>query len=195
MSEAAKFAEFATAAVWGIVVIAVAALGVFAQGSAGPIPAPPLAFICFLAVLFGFWFALPKFRTAVLSVPLPALVGVNVARLGGIFFLILTNENRLSKPFGPAADWGDIVVGALAIPLATIAADGAVKYRTGLRLWNWLGALDLINALRPGSLVYSGHAIPYLHGRSGHIGDGRPAMGDGSGYARTALFFDPLHDR
>jgi hypothetical protein len=156
MSGAAKFAAFATAVVWGIIVVAVAALGGFAQGAAGPVPVPPLAFVCFLAVLFGSWFALPKFRNAVLSVPLPALVAVNAARLGGVFFLILTNESRLSKPFGPAAGWGDIVVGALAIPLATVAVDGAVKYRTGLRLWNWLGALDLVNAVTLGLLSAPG---------------------------------------
>jgi hypothetical protein len=156
MSGIAKFVAFATAAVWGIIIVVVAALGGFGQGVAGPVPVPPLAFICFLALLFGAWLALPKFRTAVLSVPLPALVGVNIARLGGVFFLILTTEDRLSKPFGPAAGWGDIVVGALAILLATIAADNTVKYRTSLTLWNWLGALDLINAITLGLLSAPG---------------------------------------
>jgi hypothetical protein len=155
-SRAPKFAAFVIAAVWGVIVVAVAALGGFAQGVAGPVPMPPLAFLFFLTLLFGSWFASRKFRTAVLSLPLPALVGVNAARLGGIFFLILTYDGRLSKPFGPAAGWGDIVVGALAIPLAVVAAGAAVRYYTWLRLWNWLGALDLINAVTLGLLSAPG---------------------------------------
>ena len=84
------------------------------------------------------------------------MAGVNVARLGGVFFLILTSEGRLSSPFGPAAGWGDITVGALAIPLAAMAAGGAVKHRTWVRLWNWLGSLDLINAVTLGLLSAPG---------------------------------------
>jgi hypothetical protein len=156
LSGTAKFAAFATAAVWGAIIVVAAALGGFAQGAAGPVPVPPLAFLCFLVLLFGSWFMSPKFRTAVLAVPLPALVGVNAARLGGVFFLILADDRRLSKPFGPAAGWGDIVVGALAIPLMVIVAGGAVKQRTWLTLWNWLGALDLINAVTLGLLSAPG---------------------------------------
>jgi hypothetical protein len=156
LSGTAKFAAFATAAVWGAIIVVAAAVGGFAQGAAGPVPVPPLAFMCFLALLFGSWFVSPKFRTAVLVVPLPALVGVNAARLGGVFFLILTDDGRLSKPFGPAAGWGDIVVGALAIPLMAIVAGGAVKHRAWLSLWNWLGALDLINAVTLGLLSAPG---------------------------------------
>jgi hypothetical protein len=112
--------------------------------------------MCFLALLFGSWFVSPKFRTAVLAVPLLALVGVHAARLGGVFFLILTDDRPLSTPFGPAAGWGDIVVGALPIPLMVIVAGGASKHRTWLTLWNWLGALDLINAVTLGLLSAPG---------------------------------------
>jgi hypothetical protein len=156
LSGSAKFAALATAAVLGIIVVVVAALGGFAQGALGPVPVPPLAFVCFLVLLFVAWFALPKFRNAILSVPLPALIGVNAARLGGVFFLILSNAGRLSKPFGPAAGWGDIIVGGLAIPLAVMAADGAIKHRAWLTIWNWLGALDLINAITLGLLSAPG---------------------------------------
>ena len=102
-----------------------AALGGFAPGATGPVPAPGLAFVGLLALPFGGWFLLPRFRSALLSVPLPALVGLNAARLGGVFFLILAADGRLSAPFAPVAGAGDMLVAALAIPLAVMAAGGA----------------------------------------------------------------------
>jgi hypothetical protein len=156
LSGAAKFAAFVTAAVWGAIVVTVSALGGVAPGRAGPVPVPTLAFTFFLILLFGSWLFLPRFRNAALSVPLSALVAVNAARLGGVFFLILTAQGRLSGPFGPAAGWGDITVGALAIPLAVMGDSGAAKHPTWFRLWNWLGALDLINAITLGLLSAPG---------------------------------------
>jgi hypothetical protein len=155
-SGTAKFAAFAAAAIWGALIVTLAALGDFAPGVAGPVPVPVLAFACFLALLFVSWFASPRFRTAVLSVPLPALVGVNVTRTGGVLFLILTAERRLSGPFGPWAGWGDIIVGALALPLAVMCAGVALKHATWIKIWNALGALDLINAITLGLLSAPG---------------------------------------
>ena len=80
-----KLAAFAAAAVWGGIIVTIAVLGGFAPGATGPIPAPVFAFAACLALLFGGWFLLPRFRSALLSVPLPALIGLNAARLGGVF--------------------------------------------------------------------------------------------------------------
>ncbi len=147
-----KLAAFAAGAVWGGIIVAIAALGGFAPGAAGPFPAPVFAFVGFLALLFGGWFLLPRFRSALLSVPLPALVGLNVARLGGVFFLVLAADRRLSAPFAPVAGSGDILVAALAIPLAVMAAGGADERPGWLGIWNALGALDLIVAVSLGLL-------------------------------------------
>jgi hypothetical protein len=156
MTGTAKFATFVVAGVWCVIVVAVGALGGFAPRRAGPVPVPTIAFAFFLVLLFGSWFVLPRFRTAVLSVPVSALVGVNAARLGGVFFLILTMRGRLPSPFGPAAGWGDIIVGVLAIPLAAMGESGAAKHPTRFTLWNWLGVLDLINAITLGLLSAPG---------------------------------------
>ncbi len=154
-----KLAAFTAAAVWGAIIVTIAALGISAPGAAGLVPVPVLAFVVLLVLLFGGWAALPTFRSALLSVPLPALVGVNAARIGGIFFLILTAGGRLSAPFGPAAGWGDILVGALAIPVAAIAASGAAKGRGWVSAWNALGAVDLINAVVLGALSAPGTPV------------------------------------
>ena len=152
----AKRAAFAAAAAWGGLIVAVAALGGFAPGATGPVPAALFAFAGLLALLFGGWFLFPRFRSALLSVPLPALVGLNAGRLGGVFFLILAADGRLSAPFAPVAGAGDILVGALAIPLATMAAAAASAPPGWLGVWNALGALDLIVAVSLGVLSAPG---------------------------------------
>jgi hypothetical protein len=144
------------AAAWGGIVVAVAALGGFAPGFTGPVPGPVLAFIGFLALLFASWRRFPRFRAALVSVPLPVLVGVNAARLGGVFFLILAADGRLSAPFARVAGSGDMLVGALAIPLAALAARGGDAHRPWLGAWNALGALDLVVAVTLGLLSAPG---------------------------------------
>jgi hypothetical protein len=107
-----------------------------------------LAFVGLVALLFGGWSWLPRFRSALLSVPLPALVGLNAARLGGVFFLILAADGRLSAPFASVAGWGDMLVAALAIPFAARAARGDGAPSAWLGVWSALGALDLVVACR-----------------------------------------------
>src|SRR6058998_1389642 len=106
--------------------------------------------------MFGGWFLRPRFRSALLSVPLPALVGLNAGRLGGVFFLILAADGRLSAPFAPVAGAGDMLVAALAIPLAAMAAGGTDEHPAWLGVWNALGALDLIVAVSLGLLSAPG---------------------------------------
>ncbi len=98
-SDRRRWTTFIAAAAWGAVVVAVAALGGFEPGATGAVPGPGLAFAALLAVLLGSWFLLPGFRAALLAVPLAALVALNVARLGGVLFLVLAADGRLSAPF------------------------------------------------------------------------------------------------
>jgi hypothetical protein len=152
----AKLAAFVAAAVWGGVVVAMAARGGFAPGATGPVPTILSPFVGSLGLLFGGWFFLPGFQSALLSVPLPALVGLNAARLGGVFFLILAADGRLSAPFAPVAGLGDMLVGVLAIPLAAVLAVGASQSTAWLGIWNALGTLDLIVAVSLGVLSTAG---------------------------------------
>jgi hypothetical protein len=155
-SASQKLAALAMAAAWGGAIVALAALGGFAPGTTGPIPPPVFAFAGLLALLLGGWFLLPKFRYALLAVPLPALVALNVARIGGVLFLILAAEGRLSAPFAPSAGWGDIITGSLAIPLAVAAWRTSAPMTTPLALWNAFGTLDLVAAISLGLLSAPG---------------------------------------
>jgi len=75
-----KIAVAAAAALWGVIVVTIAGFGLSASGAAGPVPIPVVVSAVFFALLFGAWAARPRFRDALLSVPLPALVAVNVGR-------------------------------------------------------------------------------------------------------------------
>lgn len=142
-----KRVVLAAALVWGAMIVVLAALGGFRQGATGPVPAPVLAFAVLLVLLLGSFALSPRFRSALLSIPLPALIGLNAARVGGVMFLLLGAAGRLSDPFAPAAGAGDIIVGLLAIPVALMATQRTAS-RVGLvAAWNVLGALDLVMAV------------------------------------------------
>src|SRR5216683_2658009 len=85
-----KLAAFAAAAAWLAMVVAVFALGVLSPGSVGPVPVNLVPFALLLVLLFGSWFLIPQARTALLSVPMPALVAVHAGRVGGLLFLLLS---------------------------------------------------------------------------------------------------------
>jgi hypothetical protein len=157
---ATRLAAFAAAAAWlAIVVGFAAALGGLAPGAFGSIPPSLLPFGGLLAILLGGWFLVPQVRNALLSVPLPALVGVHAGRLGGLFFLLLYADGRLSAPFALAAGVGDIITGALALVFAAMLAFGFDIRRTWLNLWNAFGILDLVVAITLGLLSAPG--IPF----------------------------------
>ena len=147
-----RLAASAAAAAWLGMIVAVAALGGLAPGVLGPVPATLLPFAGLLALLLGGWLLVATFRSALLRVPLPALVGVNAGRLGGVFFLLLHADGRLSAPFAPVAGLGDMVIGALAIPLAAMLALHFDMRRAWPGIWNALGALDLVVAVSLGAL-------------------------------------------
>jgi hypothetical protein len=151
-----RLAAFAAAAAWLAIIVAVAAFGGLAPGVLGPVPANLLPFTGLLVLLFGGWFLIPQFRDALLAVPLPVLVGVNAVRLGGLFFLLLYADGRLSAPFAPSAGTGDMIAGALALPLAAMLALGLHLRRAWLGLWNAFGALDLVVAVFLGMLSAPG---------------------------------------
>ena len=143
----ASLAAFAAAAAWLAMVVVAYAVGGLRPGVLGPVPVNLLPFILLLALLFGSWFLLPQVRHALISVPLPALVAVHAGRVGGLFFLILYFDGRLSAPFAPAAAIGDMITGAVALVLVPILALGFNLRSLWLKVWNAFGALDLMVAL------------------------------------------------
>jgi len=136
---------------WAAAIVTVAALGGFAPDAPGRLPTPGFAFIAILAALFGTFRLSARFRSALLSIPLPVLVGLNIARIGGVFFLLLLADQRAPSPFAPSAGWGDIVAGVVAIPL-TLALARTAAAAWSVKLWNAFGTLDLIVAVALGLL-------------------------------------------
>jgi hypothetical protein len=143
-------------AAWFVVVVILAATralyyqhGLGAPGL-GIAVALPIAVLC-IAVA----------RTQVLRaefhrVPLWLLVGVHVVRLLGISFIILYTAGRLPAPFAPSAGWGDIFVGATALPVAWLAYRRPTNVRPMLWIWNIVGLVDLIAAVGLGVISSPG---------------------------------------
>jgi hypothetical protein len=100
----------------------------------------------------------PQWRAALIGLPIPLLVGLNIGRLVGVLFLLLAAEGRLGGPFPYSAGWGDIIVGALALPALWLASRPVPQAPSFLAAWNILGALDLIVAVALG--VTSGPDSP-----------------------------------
>jgi hypothetical protein len=153
---AAKFVAFAIAGASVALLVTIGAVGGFAPAVTGPFPAPVFAFLILMIAGLTAWFVWPAFRRAVTSIPLEALVGMHGVRVAGIFFLLLHTEGRLAAPFSTSAGWGDIIAGAIAIPLAAQMIWRGAAPRWLLSSWNALGILDLITAIALGALSAPG---------------------------------------
>jgi hypothetical protein len=153
---ATKIGAFAAAAAWLAAVVAVYGLRVLSPGALGPVPVNLVPFTLLLAILFGAWVLIPKARSALLSVPLPALVAVHAGRIAGVFFLLLYFDGRLSAPFAPVAAIGDMITGAIALLLVPLLALGIKIPRLWLGAWNTFGMLDLLTAVSLAALSVPG---------------------------------------
>lgn len=152
----AKLTAFAVAAAWLAAVVTVYALGGLTPGLLGPVPVNLVPFALALAVLFGSWWLIPRVRDALLSAPLPALVAVHIGRIGGLLFLLLYADGRLSAPFAPAAGAGDMITGAAALLIVAAFALRVEVPSVWLRIWNVFGALDIVLAVTLAALSAPG---------------------------------------
>src|SRR3954466_10154865 len=112
------------------------------------------------------WF-FPAVRSALMGIPMPLLIGVNLWRVGGAFFLLLAAQGRLGGPFPYSAGWGDIITGLFALPAAWLAwrgQDGPVW------IWNVFGTLDLVAALALGITSANGSPLQLIHAGAGSEG-------------------------
>jgi hypothetical protein len=122
-----------------------------AAGAAGwlaiPRPAPVMGiFVAAPLLAAAVATAWPKARKAMLSLPLPLLVGLNIGRVFAVLFLLLGTAGRLSGPFPYSAGWGDIITGAVALPLIGLSRQPA-RHAALLHAWNAFGMLDLVAAI------------------------------------------------
>jgi hypothetical protein len=140
VSRAAKIALAAAIGVWIGLAAAVAQAGWLPISR----PIPVVGLFVMVPLVATAW---PAARTAMLSIPLPVMVGLNVARVFAVLFLMLAAEGRLSGPFPYSAAWGDIITGAAAVPLLWLLKDGGARHATAIAVWNLFGAADLVLAI------------------------------------------------
>jgi hypothetical protein len=135
---------------WLVLVAGLAAAGLFSSASRIGTPAIGVAVLAPIVAIALSTLRRSSLRHLALGVPLAALVGVNAGRLLGVFFVLLLAEGRLPRTFANSAGWGDIVVGALAIPVALAVHRRVTGWRAWTLVWNSVGLLDLIAAVTLG---------------------------------------------
>ncbi|HXO17884.1 MAG TPA: hypothetical protein VN909_06910 [Candidatus Dormibacteraeota bacterium] len=156
-----KLAVASVLGAWIGLAVAVAASGKLADVAIlGTLVTLPLVVTAALAL------ASSAVRSALLGIPVPLVIGVNVFRLIGVMFLILASVGRLGGPFPFSAGWGDIITGALAIPVAILAARVPAS-DPRIIAWNVLGTLDLVVALFLGIVSANGSPLQLIHGGVG----------------------------
>jgi hypothetical protein len=125
--------------------------------------------------LIGILFALPliavallalrsqRARGTLLAIPQSLLIGLNSLRLLGVLFLLLALDGRLSGPFPYVAGVGDMITGALAVPLALRVARSGRMPAHAISRWNLFGALDLVLAVTLGITSAGGSPLQLIH--------------------------------
>jgi len=140
---------------WFALVLAIGATGALSPVAGGP-PALGLTVVLPIVALVWAYFGLPSVRTAMAAMPLPGLIALHAIRLLGFTFIVLYAEGRLPAPFAPSAGWGDVFIGATALPLAWAVTQFGARVRPLALLWNALGVADLVIALTLGPLSAPG---------------------------------------
>ena len=166
LSSAQRLTAVAIAGLWIGLAIALAATGVYADVAT---PVPAIGVMAGLPLVVAAIAALSsaKVREALLALPVPLLVGLNIMRIFGAFFLLLAAQGRLSGPFPQSAGWGDVIVGVTAVPLTLAVARDIAGHRGALLAWNLFGTVDLIAALTLGILSAPGSPLQLFGGTIG----------------------------
>jgi hypothetical protein len=166
LSPVQRLTTVAIAGLWIGLAIALAGAGMYAVSAS---PVPVIGVMAALPVLAAAVAALlsARVRAALRAIPLTLLVGLNVVRIEGVFFLLLAAQGRLSGPFPDSAGRGDILVGLTAIPLMLALARNANGHRGWLLAWNLIGTLDLLSALTLGMLSAPGAPFQQFGGTVG----------------------------
>jgi hypothetical protein len=162
--EISRVAKLALAAVIGLWIgLAAAAAGAGWLPIARPVPVVGLFVVTPLlaAALATAW---PAARKAMLSMPLSAMVAINIVRIFAVLFLMLAAEGRLSGPFPYSAAWGDIITGVLAVPVLWLLRDGVARHTTAIGAWNLFGTADLVLAIAFGITSSDGSPLQIFPG-------------------------------
>src|SRR5215471_1115907 len=142
--DASRVAKITLAAVIGVWIgLAAATAGAGWLPISRPVPVVGL-FVAVPLLAVAFATAWSPARKAMLSIPLPVMVALNIVRIFAVLFLMLAAEGRLSGPFPYSAAWGDIITGVVAVPVLWLLKDDAgARHTTAIGAWNLFGAADL----------------------------------------------------
>ena len=151
-------------AVWFVLIAGLGATGTFNYPAGIGTPGLGVAVMLPVAIIAILAIRVPSLRAALLSIPLSTLIGVNTVRVLGLFFVLLYMNGRLPAPFAPTAGWGDIVIGATALPVAWALSRRASGWRTMALVWNSLGLLDLFAAVGLGVASAEGSPLRVFYG-------------------------------
>jgi hypothetical protein len=109
-----RVAKITLAAVIGVWIgLAAAVAGAGWLTISRPLPVVGL-FVVLAAAFATAWLTA---RKAMLSIPLPVMVALNIVSIFAVLFLMLAVEGRLTGPFPYSAAWGDIITGVAAVPV------------------------------------------------------------------------------
>jgi len=161
VSRAAKIVLAAVIGVW--IGLAAAVSGAGWLPISRPVPAVGL-FVVVPLLAAAFATAWPAARKAMLSIPLPVMVALNIVRIFAVLFLMLAAEGRLTGPFPYSAAWGDIITGVIAVPVLWLLRDGGARYTTAIAAWNLFGAADLVLAIAFGITSAEGSPLQLFPG-------------------------------
>jgi hypothetical protein len=159
-----RVAKVTLAAVFGVWIgLAAAAAGAGWLLISRPVPVVGLfvAVPLLAATLATAW---PAAREAMLSMPMPVMVALNIVRVFAVLFLMLAAEGRLTGPFPHSAAWGDIITGIVAMPVLWLLKDGATRHATAIAAWNLFGAADLVLAIGFGITSAEGSPLQLFSG-------------------------------
>ena len=104
-----------------------------------------------------------KVRATLLGIPLQLLIGLNAMRILGVLFLLDFIAGSLNGPFPFFAGLGDMITGALAIPLALRIAGSKEPSARAIAGWNAFGTLDLVVAIGLGITSAAGSPLQLIH--------------------------------
>jgi len=136
-------------ALWFVAALTASALHVFAGAPNRP-PLELLVAVLAPITIFTVWYFRSKsFRQYILSLNPRTLTLVHTWRLVGFVFLVLGTYKILPEIFALPAGWGDIAIGATALPVAILLT--RPEYKTSFIVWQLLGVADLVLAIALGA--------------------------------------------
>jgi hypothetical protein len=159
-----KLALAAVAGVWIGLSAAAGAAGMLTISRPFPVIGIFVATPLVAAAIATAW---PAARTAMLSVPTPLLVGLNMGRVFAVLFLLLWAQGRLAGPFPFFAAGGDIITGVLALPVLFLAKSAGTRHSSAIGSWNLFGIADLVLAIFLGVTSAEGSPLQLFHAAPG----------------------------